>query len=140
MPSLEELFQAACDIGKISGAVLLATNRTGKYLITFIFYPSCLPLDDTGSFTYSKAFGIRFLEQEQEPLEIDAVMLLASCSKLLTTIAALQCVEDGLVGLDNDLSDLLPELAKLGILSDTNSEVTGGKPVLKKRENEITLR
>jgi CubicO group peptidase (beta-lactamase class C family) len=115
---------------------------------------------ETGSFTYSKAFGVRFVAQEHEheheqqsqrvPLDINAIMLLASCSKLLTTIAALQCVEKGLVGLDEDLAGSLPELAEVGILSETDPDsplphATGEgerKPVvkLKERENKLTLR
>jgi CubicO group peptidase (beta-lactamase class C family) len=69
---------------------------------------------------------------------MDAMMAIASCTKLITTIAALQRVERGHVGLDDDLAGLLPELAELEILA--GMDPTTGKPILKKRETKITLR
>ena len=64
---------------------------------------------------------------------------LASCVKLITTIAALQCVECGLFSLDSaaDIERLLPEWANLKILSF--SEVDGS-PVLTTAEKKITLK
>lgn len=118
MQYLEESFQAACSNGKIPGAVLAATNKAG-------------------SFTYTKAFGFRSLKEgEKSPLNTDAIMTLASCTKLITTIAVLQLVERGQVSLDDDVASTLPELAKLDILTG----VQNGKGVLKKRNNPITLR
>jgi CubicO group peptidase (beta-lactamase class C family) len=94
---------------------------------------------NVGSFTYAKAFGFKSLEEGQErPLEKDAVMALASCTKLVTTIAALQCVERGLVGLDDDVAGTLPELARQEIL--TGMDPALGTPILKRRKNLITLR
>ncbi len=54
-----------------------------------------------------------------------------SMTKLVTSIAALQCVENELVGLDDDLSVLMPEMTKIPILS--NGELIEPK-------NKITLR
>jgi methyl acetate hydrolase len=51
--------------------------------------------------------------------------------KLVTSIAALQLVEKGLIGLDDDLSLVLPEMAKIPILS--NGQIIQPK-------NRITLR
>ncbi|KAF2796695.1 beta-lactamase [Melanomma pulvis-pyrius CBS 109.77] len=118
MQYLEDSFQSACANGKIPGAVLAATNKAG-------------------SFMYTKAFGFRSLKKgEKSPLHTDAIMTLASCTKLITTIAVLQLVEHGQVSLDDDVAATLPELAKLDILTG----VKDGKGVLKKRNNAITLR
>ena len=65
-------------------------------------------------------------------------MTMASCTKLLTTIAVLQCVERGLIGLDDDVARILPELAELEILTGMDSST--GIPILKKRTKAITLR
>ena len=112
MSSLEESFEAACANGKIPGAGLVATDKTE-------------------SFTYSKAFGFHSLEEgKMKRLETDAMMSIASCTKLITTIAALQLVERGLIGLDNDVAVVLPELVKLDILTGIDS----GKGILKERE------
>lgn len=66
-------------------------------------------------------------------------MWLASCVKLATTVAALQCVERGLFSLDSadDIERLLPEWAKLEILTFGKDD---GKPVLTTATEKITLR
>jgi CubicO group peptidase (beta-lactamase class C family) len=117
MPSLEEAFTTAIAQGKISGTVLMATN-------------------ETGSFRYSRAFGPRSLHGTEEALKLDAFLVFASFTKLITTIAALQLVERGKWTLDEDVFDILPELKRLPILA----EMKEGRAVLTKRENNITLR
>lgn len=91
--------------------------------------------DIEGHFKYSKAFGPQSLEGAQEPLKIDALMVYASFTKLITTIAALQSVERGKWKLDDSIFDILPELEELPILS----KMKDGKAVLIKRQNKITL-
>lgn len=73
----------------------------------------------------------------RQPLSIDAIMGLASCTKLLTSVAAMQCVERGLWKLDDDIAPILPELAKLEILTGFDA---AGKPITTQRKNPITLR
>lgn len=93
--------------------------------------------DKTRSFTYSKAFGFRSLEEgKKAPLEKDVIMTLTSCTKLITTIAVPQLMERGQVSLDDDVAQIFPELAKLEILTD----VKDGKGMFKMRQNPITLR
>jgi CubicO group peptidase (beta-lactamase class C family) len=55
----------------------------------------------------------------------------------MTSISALQCVERGQIGLDDDVSKFISELRDLQILTGYDE---GGKPILKKAENKITLR
>ncbi|KAF3041396.1 hypothetical protein E8E12_009608 [Didymella heteroderae] len=68
----------------------------------------------------------------------DTVMWLASCVKLPTTVAALQCVERGLFSLDStaDVERLLPEWVNLEILSFSEN----GSPILTPAKEKITLR
>ena len=61
----------------------------------------------------------------------DHIFRIYSMTKIITSVAAMQLVEKGLIQLDEDLSILLPELAKIPILSD-------GKLVAPKKP--ITLR
>ena len=68
----------------------------------------------------------------------DAVMWIASCTKLLTSICALQCVEAGLISLDEPVSRILPELASPNIITHDPSAPNGFKLVPAK--NHITLR
>jgi CubicO group peptidase (beta-lactamase class C family) len=49
-------------------------------------------------------------------MPIDATMWLASCTKLIGTIAAMQCVERGQLKLDEDVTTILPELKGIQIL------------------------
>ena len=92
--------------------------------------------DETGTFQYSKAFGPSSLHGTKKDLKLDAVFILASFTKLITTIAALQLVERGKWTLDENVFDILPELETLPILT----QMREGRAVLKKREKEITLR
>lgn len=96
--SIEAAIQAAMDAGKVHGAVICAT-------------------DASGDFTYNSALGARtLLSGEKRPQQLDDMLFLASATKLIATIAALQCVDDGLLSLDGDVSALAPELARLQVL------------------------
>lgn len=55
----------------------------------------------------------------------------------MTTIAALQCVEKGLVKLDEDLSPIIKEFQDLQIVSFAEGS---DEPAYKKAEKKITLR
>ncbi|KAJ5124019.1 Beta-lactamase-like protein [Penicillium bovifimosum] len=112
-------FEAAIDAGKIHGAVLCAT-------------------DAKGDFVYNKAIGTRtLLSGEKKPLELDDVLYLASATKLITTIAALQCVEDSLLTLDGDLSSIIPELTTKHVLTGFAED---GSPQLEPPARPITLK
>jgi CubicO group peptidase (beta-lactamase class C family) len=63
---------------------------------------------------------------------------MASCTKLMTSIAALQCVERGQIGLDDDVSRVLTELRDIQII--TGFKEGTEEPILKTAENKITLR
>jgi CubicO group peptidase (beta-lactamase class C family) len=65
---------------------------------------------------YSKIAGYDSVAQDASPLREDAVFKVASCTKLITSIAMLQCVEQGLVALDEPITRILPELDGKDIL------------------------
>jgi len=99
-PTIESAFEAALSGGKIKGAILCA-------------------YDTSDSFIYECALGERtLLSGETRPLQFNDILCLASISKLFTTIALLQCVQDGLVTLTEDISHLIPELAVNQVLPD----------------------
>lgn len=59
----------------------------------------------------------------------------------MATVAAMQSVERGLLDLDADITDLLPELKDIDILLKFVDDGSGGKkPLLKKSKGKITLR
>ncbi|KFY35661.1 hypothetical protein V494_05720 [Pseudogymnoascus sp. VKM F-4513 (FW-928)] len=116
---IETGFKAAIDAGKINGAVICAT-------------------DTEGNFTYNKACGERtLLSGEKLPQKLDDVLFLASATKLLTTIAALQCVEDGLLTLTGDLSSIAPDLTAKKVITGFSDD--GETPVLEPSHKPITL-
>ena len=116
---IETVFQAAIDAGKINGAIICAA-------------------DAKGHFVYDKVLGERtLLSGEKRPQQLDDVLFLASATKLLTTIAALQCVEDGLLSLTGDISSFAPELAAKQVL--TGFAEDGETPLLEPQARPITL-
>lgn len=122
--TFEKRMQEAVQNGEIPGAVLVAGDREGR-------------------FRYEKAFGYHSLKDPSnpDPMKLDATMWLASCTKLPTTIAALQCVERGLLNLNDDVTDILPELKGLKILSGFEEDGNGNDtPVLVDNLKAITLR
>ncbi|KAF9728619.1 transesterase [Paraphaeosphaeria minitans] len=86
-----------------------------------------------GSFHFAKAFG----EESKDTMETDAVHYLASSTKIITTIAALQCVEKGLLHLDANIGLVLPQWESPQVLTgfDHNDQ-----PIFKSSTKFITLR
>lgn len=70
-----------------------------------------------GKIVYSKTSGFTSVLPDAAPITLDSTFVLASCTKIITSIAALQCVERGLVTLDEPIDKYLPELVKLPLLT-----------------------
>jgi CubicO group peptidase (beta-lactamase class C family) len=69
-----------------------------------------------GKFIYKYVKGFNGVAEDALPLEYDQIYFLASCTKLVTSIAALQIVERGLIALDDPLDEHLPELTSQPII------------------------
>ncbi|KAI4717359.1 beta-lactamase family protein [Aureobasidium sp. EXF-10727] len=113
--SFEERFEQAVKDGVFPGAILMAKDKSG-------------------TLNYSKVFGSTCLGDNAKPLQLNSILFLASMTKLLTSIAAMQIIEKGLITLDTDVAPYIPELAAQPILHgfDTND-----KPILTQRKNTI---
>lgn len=96
-----------------------------------------LLLTSIGGFEYSYATGKVSVEEGAADIKDDAVFLLASQTKLLTAVAALQIVERGLIGFDDNVEELVPELAEQQVLTGFDED---DKPVLEARTEPITFR
>ncbi|OAL43849.1 beta-lactamase class C and other penicillin binding protein [Pyrenochaeta sp. DS3sAY3a] len=92
-------------------------------------------VDEDGNFIYKKAAGYNGVSQDAKLLEFDQTFFIASCTKLITAIAALQMVECGLVSLDEPVDKILPELASQPIIKSHGSEIS-----LRQGIKAITLR
>jgi methyl acetate hydrolase len=84
---------------------------------------------------YSGAFGVR--DDGGTPVKVDSIFGIASMTKAITTVAAMQLVEQGKVKLDEPVSKYLPQLAKLEVLESFDAE---GKPVLRPAKAAVTLK
>ncbi|KAF2399128.1 beta-lactamase/transpeptidase-like protein [Trichodelitschia bisporula] len=109
----------ARDAKNVPGVVLAAIDKDGKTI-------------------YSKASGYNGVAPDAGPIDPDGTFWIASCTKLITSICALQCVEKGLVSLDEDISRILPELKDPEIASLDSSAPNGFK--LTPAKNRVTLR
>jgi CubicO group peptidase (beta-lactamase class C family) len=89
-----------------------------------------------GGETVEVAVGVRGLDNPS-PMTTDTLFWIASCTKAMTSVAALQLVEDGLVGLDDPVGRWLPQLAAPKVLKGFDATE---KPILEPATQPITLR
>lgn len=85
---------------------------------------------------YSGAFGKRD-SASGIPVTLDSIFFIASMTKAITTTAALQLVERGMLRLDEPVSKHLPELGKLDVLEGFDNS---GKPILRPAARPVTLK
>jgi CubicO group peptidase (beta-lactamase class C family) len=113
---IDRLLRAAVDDGRVPGVVALAADRSGVL--------------------YQGAFGRRSLGGAV-PMTPDTMFRIASMTKAVTGVAAMQCVERGLLALDQPAGEILPELAEPKVLEGFDA---AGKPMLRPARRKITLR
>lgn len=95
-------------------------------------------VDSKGDYFYRKSAGYTSVTPDSDPMSEDGTMWIASCTKLITSICALQFVEQGAVTLDEPMKKHLPELADLQVLEEDKSSPEGFK--LRPAVGDITLR
>jgi CubicO group peptidase (beta-lactamase class C family) len=72
-----------------------------------------------GAFEYEKSFGHRtLLDGSKKPLESGDLLAIHSSTKLITAVAALQCVEKGLLALDEPISGILSNFKTAQVLTE----------------------
>jgi len=85
---------------------------------------------------YQGAFGKRDLSKP-DAMTTDSVFWIASMTKAITTVAAMQLVEQGKLALDAPIGKLLPDLAAPQVLEGFDAN---GEPKLRPAKSAITLR
>ncbi|KAI1496125.1 beta-lactamase/transpeptidase-like protein [Biscogniauxia marginata] len=101
---IDQVYAQAVASGLLPGASLSAGDKDGK------------------SF-YTKSFGKASLKDGANlPFTESTICAIASMTKLMTSVAVLQCVEDGTLDLDADMKPLLPEIGKHGIITGFDDE------------------
>ena len=102
--------QALVDDKKIAGAVMMVSRR-GKTVL-------------------ADSVGLARLEPEQ-PMQLDSIFRIYSMTKAVTSVAAMQLVEQGKLELDDPVSKHLPELAALQLESETQSAIPTVRDLLR---------
>lgn len=147
MEQMEQMFADAISNEDIPGVVLLAADRQGenplnhkssKWVPTLIKGKELLSwIYDLGRFQYAHSFGFRSLKGPPKLMSLDTPIWMASWTKLMTAIAILQCVENSVIALDQDVTLILPELGVQPVLKGFDE--TSGRPILERRKNPITV-
>ena len=114
--TIDAVLHRAVDEGEVPGVVAMAATAEGVF--------------------YEGAFGMRDLGQGAA-MTLDTMFRLASMTKAVTSVAALQLVEQGKLTLDGPLPDIDPVLSAPQVLEGFDPS---GTPRLRPARRPITLR
>lgn len=91
-------------------------------------------VDKNGDEIAAVASGRKGVGANRQAMDLDTVFWIASCTKLLATMACMQAVEQGILNLDDhqQVYKLCPELEKVQVLKEDGT--------LEPKRSEITLR
>jgi len=112
----DALLRGAVEAGDVPGVVAALTTRDGAI--------------------YEAAFGQRVLGQGAA-MSMDTVMWIASMTKPVVGVAAMQLVEQGRIGLDDPAAKIIPELGDIKVLEGWDAR---GQPQLRPPKGPIALR
>ena len=113
---VDQLLERAVAAGDAAGVVAVAADQHGVI--------------------YAGAAGKRAIDGDQE-MTTDTVFWIASMTKAITSVSALQLVESGELSLDQPLQDRVPELKDIQVLEGFDD---AGQPRLRPPRRKITLR
>lgn len=116
LPDKDALLRRAVEAGEVPGVVAALTTRGGTI--------------------HEAAFGQRVLGQGAA-MSMDTVMWIASMTKPLVGVAAMQLVEQGRIGLDDPAANIIPQLGECKVLEGWDA---AGQPRLRPPKGAITLR
>ncbi len=114
--TIDNLLRSAVAAGDVPGVVAVAADAKGPI--------------------YEGAAGRRDISAA-DPMTPDSVFWIASMTKAITSVAAMQLVEAGKLALDTPIADMLPELASRQVLEGFDA---AGQPRLRPPKRPITLR
>jgi CubicO group peptidase (beta-lactamase class C family) len=116
LAGIDAALSRAADAKEVPGVVAMAATNTGVL--------------------YEGAFGLRDVV-DGPAMTPDSVFRIASMTKAVTSVAAMQLVEQGKLQLDEPIGKVLPELAAPQVLEGFDSS---GAPRLRPAKRPITLR
>jgi methyl acetate hydrolase len=114
--AIKGVLEAAVSSGAVPGAVATVVGRDGPLGLA--------------------AAGTTRADEQGAPLEPDARFRIASMTKALTSVAALQLIEQGKFGLDDEVGSVLPAWKELQVLDGWD----GDQPRLREPKTQATIR
>jgi CubicO group peptidase (beta-lactamase class C family) len=114
--SIDDVLRQAVERGTVPGIVAMATTADGP--------------------CYMGAFGQRRLG-DGAPMTVDTVFRIASMTKAITCVAAMQLVEQGKLSLDGPVPAIDPGLSEPQVLDGFDAQ---GRPILRPAKRPITLK
>ena len=115
-PGIDAVLRRAVDVGAVPGVVAMAATDKGVF--------------------YEGAFGLRDMAQGTA-MTLDTVFRIASMTKAVTSVAAMQLVERGKLTLDGPVPAIDPVLSAPQVLEGFDPS---GAPRLRPARRPITLR
>jgi len=114
--AIDGILEAAVDIRQVPGVVAMAASSSG------VFYQGAFGESDLGT---GKA------------ISVDSIFNIASMTKPLTSVSAMQLVEAGKLDLDRPVAEYIPRLSEAKVLAGFDTQ---GIPLLAPPQNPVTLR
>ena len=114
---IDASLRAAVERKEVAGVVAMAADRNR------VIYQGAYGLADIG---------------EGRPLKLDSLFRIASMTKAITSVAAMQLIEQGKMGLDDPAEKYLPQLAKLQVFESFDAATGAYK--LRPATKSITVR
>jgi methyl acetate hydrolase len=114
--TIQTILDRAIESGTIAGATAFVGSRAG----TISSHTAGLSDPATGA-----------------PMKVDTIFQIASMTKAITSVAAMQLVEQGRLSLDGPIETILPELAHPQVITGFDD---AGNPTLRRATRPITLR
>lgn len=114
--TIDAVLDAALETGRIPGVIAMAANADETF--------------------YRGAFGMQDRERKSL-MSLDTIVQLASMTKAVTSVAVMQLVEQGKVGLDLPVEKYLPRLADVQVLTGFSAD---SKPILRAPKSPVTVR
>jgi CubicO group peptidase (beta-lactamase class C family) len=114
---IDDALRSAVERGDVPGVVALVANREGVI--------------------YRGAFGVADVASKR-PMAVDSMFRIASMTKAITSLALMQLVEQGKVGLEDPVDKYLPEMRKLPVFESFDAKT--GEYRLRPSTKPMTVR
>ena len=115
-PRIDSVLAAGVETGQIPGVIAIAATSDG--------------------IIYEGAAGVRDISSNEQ-MTVDSIARIASMTKAITSVAVMQLVEQGKIGLDRPVGEYLQQLTNVEVLEGFDAE---NKPILRPANTAVTVR